>query len=96
MPSSIVQGIFEFLLQGFMEIVCYFIGRIVVPIVTSGRWKCGDFASEVSRHKRRAGGFYYVEGRQVYLTAEATQLAGLLTLCFAVGCGVLIWYFQGG
>ena len=36
MPSSIVQGIVEVVLQGFLEFACYFVGRIVVPVISFG------------------------------------------------------------
>lgn len=94
MPSSIIQGIFEVVLQGFMEIVCYFIGSIVVPVVSFGRWNCDRITADVPRRKVRAAGFYHLRGQQVYLTAEATQLVGCLTLCLCAGGGVLIWYLS--
>jgi len=94
MPSSIVQGIFEVVLQGFLQIVCYFIGTVVVPVVSFGCWKCDRITADVPRRKIRAAGFYHLRGQQVYLTAEATQLVGLLTLVLFVGGGVLIWYLS--
>lgn len=94
MPSSIVQGIVEVVLQGFLEFVCYFVGRIVVPVISFGCWKCDSITADVPRRKIRAAGFYHLRGQQVYLTAEATQLVGLLTVVLFVGGGVLIWYLE--
>ncbi len=92
MPSSIVQGVLEVVLQGFMEFVCYFVGRIVVPVLSFGRWKCDHITADVPRRKIKAAGVYHLRGQQVYLTAEATQLVGLLMLLLVVAVGVLIWY----
>lgn len=92
MPSSILQGVLEVVFQGFMEVVCYFVGRVVVPVISFGRWKCDRITADAPRGKNGAARFYHLRGRQVYLTAEATQLAGLLALLLAVGGGVLLWY----
>lgn len=94
MPSSIVQGIFEVVLQGFLEVICYFVGSIVVPVISFGRWQCDRITADVPRRKFRAAGIYHLRGQQVYLTAEATQLVGLLTVVLCVGGGVLIWYLS--
>jgi hypothetical protein len=89
MPSSIVQGLLEIVLQFFLEVVCYLVGNIVVPIISFGRWKCDDNTANVPRRKFLAAGFYHLRGQQVYLTAEATQLVGLLTVIIF---GVLVYY----
>ena len=96
MPSSIVQGIFEAVLQGFLEVVCYFVDSIVAPVISFGRWKCDHITADVPRRKIRAAGLYHLRGRQIYLTAEATQLVGLLTILLCIGGGVLIWYLRRG
>lgn len=88
MPSIIV----ELLLQGFLEFACYFVGRIIVSIVSIGSWRCDHITANVARRKIRAAGFYRLRGQQVYLTVEATQLVGFLTILLFVGGGVLIWY----
>jgi hypothetical protein len=80
MPSSIVQGLVEVVLQFFLEVVCFLVGNIVVPIISFGRWKCDDITTSVPRRKFLSAGFYHLRGQQVYLTAEATQLVGLLTV----------------
>jgi len=96
MPSSIAQGVVEIVFQAFMEFACYFIGRIVVPVISFGRWKCDRITANTPRRKIRAAGFYHLRGQQVYLTAEATQLVGLVTVFLLVGGGVLIWYLRRG
>ncbi len=92
MPSSIVQGIFELVLQTILEVVGYFIGRIVVPVVSLGRWNCDSLSDHAPRKKFWATGLYRLRNGQVYLTVEATQLVGVLTILLAIGGGVLIWY----
>jgi hypothetical protein len=92
MPASIVQGIIESLLQGLLEVLCYYIGRLVVPVISFGRWKCDRITAHAPRQKLRAAGFYHLRGQQIYLTAEATQLVGLVTICLLVAGGILAWY----
>jgi hypothetical protein len=96
MPSSIVQGVVEVILQVVLEFACYFIGRVVVPVVSFGRWKCDRITADTPRRKIRAARFYHLRGQQVYLTAEATQLVGVVTVLLFVGGGVLIWYLRRG
>jgi len=64
-----------------------------VPIISFGRWKCDRFLYEVPRKKLRRGGFYHPRGQQVYLTAEATSLVGLVFCGLIIG-GFLWWYFS--
>jgi hypothetical protein len=94
MPSSIVQGTFELVLQTTLEVVAYFIGRIVVPVVSLGRWNCDSLSDHGPRKKFWVAGLSRVRNGQVHLTAEATQLVGVLTILLVVGGGVLIWHLR--
>jgi len=94
MPASILQGIFEVVLQAILEVACYYVGRVVVPVVSFGRWKCERLTSNVPRRKLRVAGLYHMRGDGIYLTAEATRLVGVLTMVLVVGGGVLIWYLS--
>jgi hypothetical protein len=90
MPSSIVQGI----LEAALEVVCYFVGRLVVPVISFGCWRCDEIGARTPSRKLFSNGFYNRRGNQVYLTVEATQLVGLLTILLLVVVGVLIWYLK--
>jgi hypothetical protein len=92
MPSSIIQGVLELVLQVILEVEAYFIGSIVVPVVSLGRWNCENLSDPAPRKKFWAMGFYRLRNGQIYLTVEATQLVGVLTILLAIGGGVLIWY----
>ncbi len=76
----------------YTALACYLIGRVVVPVVSVGRWKCDRMAANTSRRKLRAAGWYRLRGRQVYLTPEATQFVGFVALLLVIGAGVLVWY----
>ncbi len=93
MPASILQGIVEVILQPIFEIGGYFIGRIVVPIVSFGRLKCDPLTAGTPRRKLRWGGLLHRRGQQLYLTAEATCGVGLLVVVLAVVGGFLIYHF---
>lgn len=82
----------KIILQPFLEFAGYFVGRLVVPLVSFGRWKCDRIAANPPRRKIRAAGMYHLRGQQVYLTAEGTQLVGLATVVLCIGGGVLTWY----
>ena len=94
MPASILQGIFEVVLQAILEVACYYVGRVVVPVVSFGRWKCERLTSNVPRRKLRVAGLYHMRADGIYLTAEATQLVGVVTMVLVIGGGVLIWYLS--
>lgn len=73
---------------------CYFVGRVVAPFVSFGRWKCDRMTADIPRQKLRKGGLYHLRGRQVYLTVEATALVGFLFVALLVGAGIFIWYLS--
>lgn len=91
MPSSILQEFVEALLKPVIEIGFYYIGRIVVPIVSFGRIKCDRFTADTPRRKLRWGGMFHRRGQQIYLTAEATSAAGMLFVVLAVVVGCVIY-----
>src|SRR5262245_57842577 len=94
MPASIIGDLIGEILKGIFEVGCYFVGRVIAPVVSFGRWKCDRFAADVPRRKLRKGGLYHLRGQQVYLTAEATAALGLLFIALLVGAGALIWYLS--
>lgn len=93
MPASILQGIVELILQPVFEVGCYFIGRIVVSIVSLGHLKCDRLTADPPRRKLRWGGLYHRRGQQLYLTAEATCGVGLLFVVLLIVGGFLIYCF---
>lgn len=91
MPSSILRDFVEALLKPVFEVGCYYIARIVVPVVSFGRIKCDRLTAGVPRRKLRWGGLFHRRGRQLYLTAEATTLAGVLFVVLALVVGCVIY-----
>ena len=92
MPASIIGEVVGEILKGVLEVGCYYIGRMVAPVVSFGRWKCDRITTDVPRRKLRRGGLYHLRGQQIYLTAEATAGLGLLFVALLVGAGALVWY----
>jgi hypothetical protein len=96
MPGSILQGFFEMILQGVMEIGCYYVGRLVVYMISLGQWSCDGVLDDAPRRpnkKLRPYTIYYTLNGRKRFTAEATQFIGLITVALIVGLGFLIWYF---
>ena len=94
MPSSIIQGVFEVVLQLVFEVGCYYLGRIVVPIFSLGRIKCDSLTQRVPLGKLKWTGIYSRRNGQTYLTSEATCLAGLLFVLLLIGIGLLLYARQ--
>jgi len=47
MPASIVAELLQPILEAVFHAVCYCLGRVTVPIISFGRWKCDRFLYEV-------------------------------------------------
>ena len=60
------------------DVAAYYVGRVVVPVISFGRWKCDRLLRDVPKKKLRWSGLYHLRGQQIYLTADATALVGLL------------------
>ena len=93
MPESVVG---ELVLRVVFEFVCYWVGRVVVSVVSLGSLRCDRVATEIPRRRLRWGGVYYRYGQQVYLTAEATMLVGMGALFLMVAGGVWAFRFWRG
>jgi len=95
MPASFIG---EFILQPIFEaifqVAAYYVGRVVVPIISFGRWKCDRLLRDVPKKKLRWGGLYHLRGQQIYLTAEATALVGIVVSVLVIAL-VLWWHFGG-
>ena len=94
MPASIIGELLGEVLRGVFEVGCYYVGRIIAPVVSFGRWKCDRFTADVPRRKLRRGGLYHLRGQRVYLTVEATAVLGFLFVALLIGGGFLIWYLS--
>ena len=92
MPASIIGELVGEVLKGVFEVGCYYVGRVIAPVVSFGHWKCDRITADVPRRKLRKGGLYHLRGQQVYLTVEATAGLGFLFVALLIGAGVLIWY----
>lgn len=94
MPGSVIG---ELLLRPILEVVfhvvAYYIGRVVVTIVTLGSVACDRITADTPRSKLRWGGSFHRRGGRIYLTAEATSVIGLIAVVAAIGCVVLIRYW---
>jgi len=90
MPSSIIQGVFKIVIRLVLEVGCYYLGRIVVPIFSLGRIKCDRLTQEVPRQKLKWTGIYSRRNGHIYLSSEATCFAGLLFVFLLIGIGLLL------
>ncbi len=95
MPASFIE---EIILRPIFELVFHFVaynvGSVVVPIISFGRWKCDRLLRDVPKKKIRWGGLFHLRGQQIYLTADATALVGLLFSGLIVAL-TLWWHFRG-
>lgn len=94
MPGSFIgELILRSVLEFIFHVVSFHVGRVLVPIISFGQIKCDRFTADPPRRKlRRAGGLYHRRGEEIYLSAEATALAGSLFIVLLVGGGFLFYY----
>lgn len=93
MPASLIA---ELILQPVFELVFYvggyYVGRLVVPLISLGRWKCDRLLRDIPKKKLKWSGTYHLRGQQVYLTAEATAGVGVLFVALLIGL-LLLWCY---
>ena len=90
MLSDLLQPIGEAL----FEVVFYFVGKVIVPMVSLGNWHCEPLLSVVPRQKTRLGGLFHFRGHQIYFTSEGTAAAGAVFCLLVAAGGFLVWYLS--
>ena len=93
MIAGILQAIFEVVLLAIFEPICYFAGRVVVPIVSCGSLKCDGFVGSKPQWKMSRQGLYQRRGKQLWLTSDGTTLVGFFTLLVTVA--IVLWLAFG-
>jgi hypothetical protein len=77
----VLEWILNFLAWVIFDLVCYGLGRFIIPVVSIGKWKCAPLGI---RDGISMGilptGFFLRRGGEVYATEGATRLCGLLFL----------------
>jgi hypothetical protein len=78
--------------EALFEVVFYFLGRIIVRLISCGNWRCEPLLSDVPKSRTRWGGLFHHRSGKIYFTSEGTAAFGAVFCFLAVGGGVLIWY----
>jgi len=101
MPKSFGQQVFDTVFDIVYALACYYIGRLVILLVSFGRWKCGPLEANGSEKQERGGrsnlrncGLRYLRGQQACVTTAGVHFVGSLALLLVAGGGFLIWYFM--
>ena len=96
MPASIIgELILQPILELIFHVVGYYTGRAVVWVFTFGRIKCDRITTDTPRRKLKWGGWFHRGGQQIYMTADATAVIGVLFLLLIIASGFLIYYLRG-
>ena len=90
MLADILQPIAEVVFQ----VVFYYFGRVVVPIISMGRWDCEPLLSEVPKATLRWGGIFHYRANRIYFTSEGTAVIGFLTCAGVIGLGFFFRYWD--
>ena len=93
MPGSFIgELILQPIFEAVFHVAAYYAGRVVVPIISFGRWKCDRLLRDVPKKKQRWSGLYHLRGQQVYLTADATALVGLVFSGLVIALGLWLYF----
>jgi hypothetical protein len=88
MPMSVLDGFGE----SIFEAVFYLVGRIAIPVMSLGRWRCLPLLSRTSKEETSWGGLAYHTRSRTYFTSGGTAaIGGVVCLLIAVA-GLLVWY----
>ncbi|HTV39304.1 MAG TPA: hypothetical protein VMF08_01905 [Candidatus Sulfotelmatobacter sp.] len=80
------------ILQPVFEIAFYYVGRLVIPIASLGRWHCDPLLSDVPKREKRWGGLFHYCGGFVYFTSEGTSVIGIVFGILAISLVIGICY----
>jgi hypothetical protein len=94
MRKSFEEQIFGTVFDLAYKFGCYYTGRLVIFLVSLGRWKCDGFDAPAPQRKGRVCYFYSLRSSQVYVSRRATHGVGLLVIVFLLFGGLLIWYHK--
>ena len=84
MASSILQELLECVVSEILGWLCFQVGRVSIALLSFGRWRTDNFKTRVARRTRKWGGIYHVQKGEVYVTAGAVQLLGLIVMVVAI------------
>ncbi|HTC05517.1 MAG TPA: hypothetical protein VK749_19070 [Xanthobacteraceae bacterium] len=81
MVEGICQPLAEFILQGFVQVLCYFIAKWTIPFVTLGRVQVGDWQTNFP-HRKWWGNAAYIRlpNGKISIEPELASLLGLILL----------------
>ena len=86
--------VIEFVLQVFSEVVCYWVGRLFVPLLSFGYLQCESLAGQrYSIGSARGNSIYFWNGSQLCLTTDGTAIAGFLLLG-GTAAAVAVFFWQ--
>jgi hypothetical protein len=79
-------------LQPVFEIAFYYIGRLVIPVVSLGRWHCDPLLSNVPKREKRWGGLVHYRGGSICFTSQGTAAIGAIFGVIIISLGIWIRY----
>ena len=76
-----VEGIFQPLAEGFVQVLCYFIARWTIPLITLGRVQVGNWQTNFP-HRKWWGNAAYIRlpNGKISIEPEYASLLGLMLL----------------
>lgn len=81
MVEGIVQPLAEFILQGFVQVLCYFIAKWTVPVMTLGHVEVANWQTNFP-HRKWWGNAAYIclPNGKISIEPEYASLLGLMLL----------------
>jgi hypothetical protein len=76
-----VEGIFQPLAEGFVQVLCYFVAKWTIPLITVGRIEVGNWQRNLP-HRKWWGNAAYIRlpNGKISIEPEFASLLGLILL----------------
>jgi hypothetical protein len=89
-----LRDLLQSLGESLFEAAFYFVGRIIIPIASFGRWRCLPLLSRVSKEEMSWGGLIHRTATRTYFTSGGTAAVGGLACLLSATIALLVWYLS--
>jgi hypothetical protein len=89
-----LASILDALGDSLFEAVFYLVGRIAIPVMSFGRWRCLPLLSRVSKEETSWGGLIHRTRTRTYFTSGGTAAIGGMVCILIALLLLLVWYLR--
>jgi hypothetical protein len=80
--------------ESLFEAIFYVVGRLAIPVMSFGRWRCLPLLPRVSKAETSWGGLIHRTRTRVYFTSGGTAAIGGMVCLLIAAMIFLVWYVR--